>query len=334
MKFSFATTITQSSRSLLLGLSISVLSLGIFSAFITNFNTINPGLVLADNQCILSGQDLINARDKGEVTVALQNNGRNAVVTNNSDCLAKIGFASYGMFGSDRLLDQHLNDGVNALVSPRSTQTLTINVPDCNYQVDAWPYDFWTSFPSNDFNGLLMNAAQYMNGKWCGQVPSPSPSPSVSPSPSPSVSPSPSPSQSTIQCPVGQIQKIENSTVVCVAQKQEQTQTQTQDNHQNQTVDQHVSATGGSSSSSSSSSSSVNVTVNNPTPTPTPSTTSVVNVVSEAKTEVKQLPKTGLPLAAWALTGLLPIGAGFKRFGKKSDALSANSVWMERQLNS
>jgi hypothetical protein len=166
-------------------------------------------------------------------------------------------------------------------------------------------------------------------------VPSPSPSPSISPSPSPS------PSPSTVQCPTGTIQKIENSVVVCVAQNQNQEQTQTQNNDQNQTVNQVVNATGGSSSSTSSSSSNTTLTINNPATTNTvvkevrvAASTATPQVVTQTKGDIKELPKTGLPLAALALGGLMPAGFGLKKFAKKQDAVSANSIWMERELNS
>jgi hypothetical protein len=203
-------------------------------------------------------------------------------------------------------------------------------------------------------NASLMNAWSWMGtGKDLAScIPVTSPSPSPTPTPKPSVTPTPkpsaSPSPSTVQCPTGKISKVVDSVIVCVAQNQEQTQTQIQNNNQNQNVNQNVNATGGSSSSSSSSSSSVNVTVNNPTPSPSASTTTVVlasntstvyqsqpQVVTQVKGDVKELPKTGLPLAALALGGLLPAGFGIKRFAKKSaEETTANSIWTEKQLNS
>jgi len=173
-----------------------------------------------------------------------------------------------------------------------------------------------------------------------------SPSPSISPSPSPSASPSASP----LQCGAGKIAKVVDSVMVCVAQNQEQNQAQTQNNNQNQNVNQNVVATGGSSSSSSLSSSNVNVTVNNTNKekeivrevvrlanAPAAASTTAVTtpqVVMQAKGDVKELPKTGLPLAALALGGLLPAGFGFKRFSKKAKIeASASSIWNERQLN-
>jgi hypothetical protein len=230
------------------------------------------------------------------------------------------------------------------------------------------------SFQSDIFapssNNQFITGSFYKTGVDCNQpTPTPTPTPSVTPTPKPSKTPyptpsvtptpkpsktpapsatpttAPSPSPSTIQCPVGKVSKVVNSTVICVAQNQNQNQTQTQNNNQNQTVNQNVNAAGGSSSSSSSSSSSVSLTINNPnpTPTPTPATTTVVyasnptvpQVVAQTKGDITELPKTGLPLAALAFAGLAPAGFGIKRFSKKNvSEESANSVWMERQLNS
>lgn len=136
-----------------------------------------------------------------------------------------------------------------------------------------------------------------------------------------------------IQCPMGWVKKVENSVVVCVAQDQNQAQAQIQNNNQNQNVNQNVNATGGSSSSSSSSSSNTNVTINNPTPAPT----TTPQVVYQAQTKLVELPKTGLPETAMALSTILP-AAGFalKKFGfkKNLDSVqeSANSIWTEREL--
>lgn len=56
-------------------------------------------------------------------------------------------------------------------------------------------------------------------------------------------------------------------------------------------------------------------------------------VVMQTKGDIRELPKTGLPLIAWAFSSLLPAGFGLKRFGKKdSTEESANSIWMEREL--
>lgn len=134
-----------------------------------------------------------------------------------------------------------------------------------------------------------------------------------------------------IQCPTNWVKKIENSVVVCVAQDQNQAQAQVQNNNQTQTVNQNVTATGGSSSSTSSSSSNTNVTINNPTPSPS----TVPQVIYTVPTQLVQLPKTGLPETAMALSALLPAGFALKKYGfKKSSSASedsANSIWLEKQ---
>lgn len=59
--------------------------------------------------------------------------------------------------------------------------------------------------------------------------------------------------------------------------------------------------------------------------------------VAAAKVEVKELPKTGLPLLAWAAGAFIPAGLGLKRFGRgmafdMED--NANYLWEERQYKS
>lgn len=56
--------------------------------------------------------------------------------------------------------------------------------------------------------------------------------------------------------------------------------------------------------------------------------------VAAAKVEVKELPKTGLPLLAWAAGAFIPAGLGLKRFGKGISfdmEDNANYLWEERQ---
>lgn len=166
------------------------------------------------------------------------------------------------------------------------------------------------------------------------------------------------------QCPVNHIKKIEDSTVICVAQNQEQNQEQEQNNNQEQNVEVNSNAEGGNSSSSSSSSSrnETDIRINNnsaPAPAYTvPATTYVYRyaekpvgtvyvpaattdkggapqVIAQTPSTIKELPKTGLPLAGIALASLLPGGFMFKKLSKKGNSeASANSIWMDRQLNS
>jgi hypothetical protein len=210
------------------------------------------------------------------------------------------------------------------------TQDITFSVSQPSQKVCG---AFQTDVFASSIQPQFVTGSFYKTGVDCNQ-----------PTPTPTVTPTPTPSASTIQCPVGKISKVVDSTIICISQNQEQTQTQTQNNNQNQTVNQNVTATGGSSSSSSSSSSNVNLTVNNPTNTVTNNTVREVvavtnpttpQVVMQTKGDVTELPRTGLPLAALALAGLAPAGFGLKKFAKKStEEVSANSIWTEKQLNS
>jgi hypothetical protein len=131
---------------------------------------------------------------------------------------------------------------------------------------------------------------------------SPSMSPSASPSMSPSVSPSPS-SGNNLQCPNGtKFDKVEGNNIICILIDQNQTQSQTQNNNQN-------------------------ITITNPAPT---STGAVLG-----QTIVKELPRTGLPLLAWATMALVPAGYGLKKFGKnqvEDNSESATYIWENREF--
>jgi hypothetical protein len=70
-----------------------------------------------------------------------------------------------------------------------------------------------------------------------------------------------------------------------------------------------------------------NQTVNVTTATSTP------RIVTASIPVVEELPKTGLPLAAWALSGLVPAGLGLKRFGiSKNLRNTAHFIWQKREF--
>jgi len=146
-------------------------------------------------------------------------------------------------------------------------------------------------------------------------TPSPTPT-TATPIPSPTATPMPN----TNQCPAGFILQNVGNQNVCVSQSQ--------------TV--NVTATGGSSSSSSSSSSTA---TNNNTNTITTGSGHVGSgkapvVVGTAVAPVKELPKTGLPLAALPLLGLVPAGLKFRKFGSTNTgdlSESPLSLWEKRQ---
>jgi len=137
-------------------------------------------------------------------------------------------------------------------------------------------------------------------------TPTPTPTTPVTPTPTVTTTPTPTPtgtitpSPTPTQVPTNITNNITNSN--------SQSQSQTQNNNQT-----------------------VNVTQAAPAPVV------VTQPVSEVKgtTTVTQLPKTGLPLAAWALSGLLPIGAGLKKFGGKNQTNqdSAHYLWQRREFD-
>ncbi len=227
--------------------------------------------------------------------------------------------SQYGACSEDEVLGNatiDLNSSNNYSQNVTLSVTQVDNKPCGSFQTDIW-------FMDSGSPRFILGSLHY-TGKHMSECPS--------------ASPSPSPSPSTIQCPVGKMEKVVDSTIICVAQEQNQNQNQTQNNDQNQNVNQNVVATGGNSSSNSSSSSHTNVTINNPVTTKEvikEVKVSTPQVVMQTKGDVKELPKTGLPLAALALGGLMPAGFGIKRFMKKDQVEeTANSIWTEKQLNS
>lgn len=143
-------------------------------------------------------------------------------------------------------------------------------------------------------------------------TPAPTTAPTAAPTAAPSASPAPSQSQQ-LACPAGFVSVVSGANIICIQQQQSQSQT----------------ATGGSST--------VNISnVGNPTVThavvsPLPGQPQVVTQVKSVG--VDQLPKTGLPLAAAGLGGLLPLGLKLRGFGKgKIEDISPVDLWMERQL--
>jgi hypothetical protein len=159
--------------------------------------------------------------------------------------------------------------------------------------------------------------------------PSPSASPSLSPSPSPSASvqasPSPSPSVQPVRivtannaltiptgqngCPAGYTRTSENDAqIICQLSNTAQSQTQTQ-------------------------SSAKQIVLTGAAPTATPS--GAPQVIAQSQTQAKELPNTGLPAAALGFSSLIPFGMGLKRWKiNNKTGVSANSLWMERQLKS
>lgn len=148
----------------------------------------------------------------------------------------------------------------------------------------------------------------------------PTPTPTATPTPTPTSNPTPTPTVTPVggvTCPSGFVSVVSGSNILCMEQNQEQSQSQT--------------ATGGSSSST------VNVANSSTSPQVlVPVSTSTVKVAGTSTSmQVKELPKTGLPLAGWILSGFLPAGLGLKRFGSNSkDKIdSAKYLWQKREFD-
>ncbi|MDO8570703.1 MAG: hypothetical protein Q7R97_03925 [Candidatus Daviesbacteria bacterium] len=117
-----------------------------------------------------------------------------------------------------------------------------------------------------------------------------------------------------VSCPSGYVQSLSGSTIVCVQQVQTQTQTQYANAY---TAPVTVNLAG----------------------QPVAQTPQIVYYqqqpqVIQAAYDVKTLPKTGLPVLAWGLSGLLPIGLGFRKFGSTDKSLTSAGkyLWEKREF--
>lgn len=144
------------------------------------------------------------------------------------------------------------------------------------------------------------------------------PTPTGTITPTVTITPSVAPGN-VIQCPAGFVQTISGSNIICVQQVQSQSQNVT-------TGD--VSVNTGP----------VNVNVSQQAQAAPPA------APAAGVAPVTQLPKTGLPFLAWTLPGLLPLGAGLKKFaagggsrhgrgafGKGNSEQGARSIWQRRE---
>lgn len=155
-------------------------------------------------------------------------------------------------------------------------------------------------------------------------TPSPTPTGTVTPTPTPTGTVTPTPTTApgnNISCPSGFVAVISGSTIICMQQVNNQNQSVNINNSNTNTN----SATGGSSSASATGGSVTN----------TVAAAAAVPVPVKGAPAVTELPKTGLPLAAWALSGLLPAGFGLRRFTKKNGGITgtARYIWQKREFD-
>lgn len=161
----------------------------------------------------------------------------------------------------------------------------------------------------------------------------PTPTPTSTPTPTPTNAPTLTPTPTVIptavptisnqvSCPSGYVQSLSGSMIVCVQQVQTQTQTQTQ------------TAQGGSAYANAYT---APVTVNL-AGQPVAQTPQIVYYqqpqIVQASYDVKTLPKTGLPVLAWGLSGLLPVGLGFRKFGSADKGIAnvGKYLWEKREF--
>lgn len=157
-------------------------------------------------------------------------------------------------------------------------------------------------------------------------TPTPTPTVTVTPTPTPTgaptVTPTPTPTPGAVggnnlQCPSGFVSIVSGSNIMCMQQSQNQNQ----------------SAAGGSASTGP-----INVSVAQPAGAvqlaAAPKVVAAAPQVAGVSQKVTELPKTGLPVAAWVLSGLLPAGLGLRRFGsgEKDQRSGARYLWQKREF--
>jgi hypothetical protein len=139
-------------------------------------------------------------------------------------------------------------------------------------------------------------------------------------SPTPVPTPTPAPSQASNQ---------QVSTNV----EQSQNNSQTQNQNNNQSSNQNTNVSTGAVTTTAAAGTPV-VTAAVPVKETVITQAAAPQVITQAQTPVKELPKTGLPLAAWGLASLLPGVLGINQFRKKKhqSSDSPNSLWIEKQF--
>ncbi len=124
---------------------------------------------------------------------------------------------------------------------------------------------------------------------------------------------------------------ISDSQITSVDQNQTQNNNQNQNNNQSQNNNNNQSTNVASAGGSSGATSTITYTV--PTKETVVTQAAAPQVITQAQTPVKELPKTGLPLAAWGLASLLPAGFGISKFRKTNNPTdSPNSLWIKKQF--
>ncbi len=325
-----------------------------------------PTSVSANQYCAngstLTRDEAYTAFQNGVISSRVDVNGGQAqgIVNNNTGCSMPVTLAVYKIY--DQVLAHQQYFGATSANAGPGVSNISTALPNCTAQIDLWYGSAPTSLANQSTFPPLFGFAYSMNngygwgdasGPLCGlatpaptpaptPVPTPRPTPVPTPAPTPVVTPRPTPTPTPVvtpaptPTPVPNVQNCENGATVTNGNGNNincNQNTNTNTNSNTNTQSQTQTATGGSATATATGGSVGDTTIN--VTVPTPATTTVVTatpqVVATTQSNVKELPKTGLPLAAIPLTGLLPLGLKLRKGSKTGTEASAQDIWMDRQ---
>ena len=187
--------------------------------------------------------------------------------------------------------------------------------PGCNKTVQIDAYDKrcrdgsgnWTCSDA-DLKGYMV----WFSGACVAPTATPTPvfvaTPTPTSTPTQVITPTPA-ENNVVECPSGTVfGGINGSNIICVQQSQTQTQS--------------------SLSTSNASTGAINITLAG-----NPQSSGITPVKTVLVAGATELPKTGLPLAAWSLGGLFPLGIKLRKWGHfaKKSTESAHYLWQKRE---
>ncbi|MBI4896352.1 MAG: DUF4215 domain-containing protein, partial [Candidatus Aenigmarchaeota archaeon] len=106
----------------------------------------------------------VAAKQKGLITASLTNN--QATIINHAHTAFAVGLASYKKY--DEVIDhQTLFDSITGTVQSEETKTLSITVPSCAHQIDAFCGAVLTSLNGQRYGERLLTAGQFGGTNYC-----------------------------------------------------------------------------------------------------------------------------------------------------------------------
>ncbi|MES2436694.1 MAG: SpaA isopeptide-forming pilin-related protein [Patescibacteria group bacterium] len=125
--------------------------------------------VVSGNNLMIADATGCTSNPEADLTGTIQ--GNKVTITNKSaTCSYKVGLASYKVFSST-FSDQKLFDSASATIAPKATITLTVDLPSCAYQLDAFYGDVITNLSNENMyrTRLLDYVDHFVN--YCTNVP-------------------------------------------------------------------------------------------------------------------------------------------------------------------